>query len=186
MKNLPQLVVAAVTVCATLASPAFAQRDPFSPPPRPSVATDPQPIEPTSAAWPHPPMVSVEDDEHPQTLVGGRVTQGAFGGPSATFTRLRGEDALLVGARGGWLINHRLVLGGAGYGLANRVSVPKGTTPNDADYQLGFGYGGVWLEYVFQATPSSCSSPSPVWRSTSRSTCAWASLPATAPFPTSI
>ena len=33
-----------------------------------------------------------------------------------TFTTLNGENAVLVGGRGGWIINHSFVLGGAGYG----------------------------------------------------------------------
>jgi hypothetical protein len=142
-------VIGALTVCATLAPPAFAKQDALPPAPPPSVAPDPQPITPSRGPWPSSARLVLDADDDPETLVGGKVTHGAFGGPSAAYTRLRGEDALLVGARGGWLINHRLVLGGAGYGLTNRVSVPKGSTPNDADYQLGFGYGGVWLEYVF-------------------------------------
>jgi hypothetical protein len=64
------------------------------------------------------------------------------------FTRLNGENSAVVGGRGGWLIDHRLVIGGGGMGVATQVAVPAGTTPTDADHQLTFGYGGFWTEYV--------------------------------------
>ena len=100
------------------------------------------------AAAPAAPVWTATQDERPQTLIDGKVAHGGFGGPFVGFTRLNGESAALVGGRGGWLINHRLVIGGGGMGVATQVAVPSGTTPNDADHQLTFGYGGFWTEYV--------------------------------------
>lgn len=96
------------------------------------------------------PVVAMNRPEEPapQTLLSGPVAHGGFGGPVLSYTTLDGEPALLVGGRGGWLINHRLVIGGGGYGVTNRVAVPAGSTPSDADHQLTFGYGGLWTEYV--------------------------------------
>jgi hypothetical protein len=152
MKRLTLSILGMTAALATMTRQAAASPEPLPPSGPAPVASDPQPVVPAPAPLPAPAIISVEDDEQPQTLVGGRVTHGAFGGPTAAFTRLRGEDALLIGGRGGWLINHRLVLGGAGYGLANRIAVPNGITPNDADYQLGFGYGGFWMEYIILPT----------------------------------
>lgn len=71
-----------------------------------------------------------------------------LGGPYLAWTRLNGEHSLLVGARGGVLIDHVLVVGIAGSGTVDRVAVPRGATVADADYRLEVGYIGAWLEYI--------------------------------------
>ena len=85
-----------------------------------------------------------------QTLVGnGEMSNGGFGGPVIKYTQIKNEPAILVGGRGGWIINHTFVIGGGGYGLANQI---------DADYfsnfskpYIDFGYGGLELEYIIQS-----------------------------------
>jgi hypothetical protein len=79
-----------------------------------------------------------------QTLFSGRIESGGFGGFVVRFSEVGGEFAVFSGARGGWIINHTLVLGGAGYGLASEISLTPGVTGR----QIEFGYGGVELEYV--------------------------------------
>jgi hypothetical protein len=81
-----------------------------------------------------------------QTLIGsGDIENGGFGGPAVKVTRINGETAVLVGGRGGWIINHTFVLGGAGYGLVTNVN-PKN---NDSVHQfIEMGYGGLDLEYI--------------------------------------
>ncbi len=81
-----------------------------------------------------------------ETLIEGDVESGGFGGPVVKFTSMNGEAGILVGGRGGWIINHVFILGGGGYGLANNVNA-KVLGPNGERY-LNFGYGGVELEYV--------------------------------------
>ena len=71
-----------------------------------------------------------------QTLISGGIESGGFGGPVVKFGKIEGESAVLVGGYGGWLINHRFMIGGGGCGLANRAS----------DTQMG--YGGAMLEYT--------------------------------------
>lgn len=81
-----------------------------------------------------------------QTLLSGPMDHGGFGGPVVKFTQVADRFGVFVGGRGGWIINHQLVLGGGGYGLAN---------PNDfvlildgIEHRLGLGYGGFEVEYV--------------------------------------
>ncbi|MFP2925513.1 hypothetical protein ACLESO_09895 [Pyxidicoccus sp. 3LG] len=82
-----------------------------------------------------------------QTLLGGDLSHGGYGGPSATYSRILGSDVLLVGGRGAWLIDSRFGVGGAVNGLIpTRSAFPVGT---DERYNLRLGYGGLWLEYVF-------------------------------------
>ncbi len=97
-----------------------------------------------------------------RTLFGGsqELDNGGWGGPSIHFTQVMGKDALLVGARGGWLIDHGFTLGLAGQGMVTDVA--------NTDYdgyrlsigdsirqpsQFRMGYGGLLLEPII--APSS-------------------------------
>jgi len=82
-----------------------------------------------------------------ETLLTGEVTHGGFGGPVVKFTRLDGEFGLLLGGRGGWIINHAFSIGGGGYGLVNAIPGPAGTG-DMAEPLLAMGYGGFEMEYV--------------------------------------
>jgi hypothetical protein len=81
-----------------------------------------------------------------QTLIGnGDIENGGFGGPAVKVTTINGETAVFVGGRGGWIINHTFVLGGAGYGLVTNVNAKK----TDSVHQfIEMGYGGLDLEYI--------------------------------------
>ena len=80
-----------------------------------------------------------------ETLIRGTVESGGFGGPVVKFTEINDSFGVLVGGRGGWIINHTFVIGGGGYGLANEVKV--GDFRSMSDF-LNFGYGGLELEYL--------------------------------------
>ena len=81
-----------------------------------------------------------------ETLVGGNIEHGGFGGPSVKLTRLNGADAVLVGGIGGWIINHTFVIGGGGYGLVTDI---QARTPGPAgERNIDMGYGGLYLEYI--------------------------------------
>lgn len=81
-----------------------------------------------------------------ETLIKGDVEHGGFGGPVVKLGSLNGESGVLVGGRGGWIINHAFILGGGGYGLVTNVKA-KTLGPNGERY-LEFGYGGLELEYI--------------------------------------
>jgi hypothetical protein len=90
-------------------------------------------------------------DEDEQTLLSGQITHGGFGGPVVKFTRVKGEFGVLVGGRGGWIINHTLSIGGGGYGLVNPISTDPKKIPVLLPFtepMLSMGYGGFELEYV--------------------------------------
>lgn len=80
-----------------------------------------------------------------QVLIGDDFESGGFGGPAIKITQVNKENAVFVGARGGWIINHTFVLGGAGYGLVTRVNA---NTTDSLHKYIDLGYGGVDLEYV--------------------------------------
>jgi len=81
-----------------------------------------------------------------QTLFSGPMHHGGFGGPVVKFTQIASQSGVFVGGRGGWIINHSVVLGGGGYGLAN----PGDFTfiQNGTERRLGLGYGGLEVEYI--------------------------------------
>lgn len=81
-----------------------------------------------------------------ETLIEGDIESGGFGGPVVKFGSFNGETGVLVGGRGGWIINHKFVIGIGGYGLANKVRA-NSTGPLGEQY-MNFGYGGLELEYI--------------------------------------
>jgi hypothetical protein len=101
----------------------------------------PQPATPT-------PVVTAPAEEQPRTLLSRPVHSGGYGAPVVSYTRFDGKDAVMVGGRGGWILNHRLVIGGGGFGLASPPRETAGVAPDVAEYQHNFGYGGLWLEYL--------------------------------------
>jgi hypothetical protein len=77
------------------------------------------------------------------------IRHGGWGGPAVQATTVRKEAAVLVGARGGWLIDGRVTIGGGGYGLATSVDAPPTAARPARTHELQMGYGGLWLEYTF-------------------------------------
>jgi hypothetical protein len=84
-----------------------------------------------------------------ETLIRGRVHHGYFGGAVSKFTTVNDNFEVLLGGRGGWIIDRTFSIGLAGYGLVTRVR---------DDYELDgrpirveFGYGGVELAYILNS-----------------------------------
>lgn len=87
-----------------------------------------------------------------ETLFSSPVEHGGFGGPVLKVSQIAGETGLLVGGYGGWLIGHRLMIGGGGYGLVTNIRAEAAAedaySPSGEKLYLEFGYGGVMLEYI--------------------------------------
>jgi hypothetical protein len=83
-----------------------------------------------------------------QTLFKGEYEKGGFGGPVVKFTSINDQSAVMVGGRGGWILNHSLVLGGGGYGVVTEVNAPEGALPLEGPLDIEFGYGGFEVEYI--------------------------------------
>ncbi len=89
-----------------------------------------------------------------ETLLGkGKITNGGFGAPVVKYTQIKGEPAVLVGGRGGWIINHSFIIGGGGYGLVNNIdaNIPQPDCFWGGGPYLNFGYGGLELEYIINS-----------------------------------
>jgi hypothetical protein len=81
-----------------------------------------------------------------ETLIGGELESGGFGALVMKSATVNGEPALLVGGRGGWIINSTFVIGGGGYGLVNNI--PARVRGPYGERFVNMGYGGLELEYI--------------------------------------
>ena len=83
-----------------------------------------------------------------ETLMEGDLRHGGFGAPVVKFTEIDSRFGVLVGGRGGWIVNGSVVIGGGGYGLANVASFEHLTNGAGDPGALEMGYGGLELGYV--------------------------------------
>lgn len=82
-----------------------------------------------------------------------RGANGGFGALMFNYTSINGQDALVGGVRGGWILNHVLAIGLGGYGLMTGVEVDSLDSDGDQMY-IGTGYGGLYFEiYVASKQP---------------------------------
>jgi len=84
--------------------------------------------------------------DQPETLFSGEMENGGFGAPVVKITTIDGNAEVMVGGRGGWIINHTFVLGGGGYGTATKTRSDR----LNSDGQYEFGHGGLELEYIWR------------------------------------
>jgi hypothetical protein len=95
-----------------------------------------------------------------KTLFGDRhVSHGGYGAFTINYSQIDGKDAMVMGARGAWVIGHGFALGFAGNGFLNDYSY----NPNIAggrNVNLAGGYGGLLLEpIIFPKFPVHVSIP---------------------------
>lgn len=89
-----------------------------------------------------------------QTLLSGHMDHGGYGGPVFKYTQVgpNNADGILIGGQGGWIIDHKFVLGGGGYGLVNNVTADwydvYTFAGEPSQYVLDFGYGGLLLAFI--------------------------------------
>ena len=85
-----------------------------------------------------------------ETLFSGEVAHGGFGGPMVTFSNIKSTLGVMVGGRGGWIIDHVITIGGGGYGLVTNIpTIPSAA--GDDSLSLGMGYGGFELGFIMNS-----------------------------------
>jgi hypothetical protein len=78
---------------------------------------------------------------------GAWAESGGNGGPVVAVSRVASETVLLFGGRGGWLIDRKFLIGGAGYGMANTDLFIGAEGENGGERpHLTLAYGGLHLE----------------------------------------
>jgi hypothetical protein len=88
-----------------------------------------------------------------QTLLPNGIVSGGYGAPVQRFSTVTGRSVLFSGLEGGWIVNHKFVLGAAGYGLATQNIRNAGAALRDSKDRapvVEMGYGGVTFGYVIQ------------------------------------
>jgi len=111
---------------------------------------------------------AIAQEEKPQnemrTLFGNndKISHGGYGALLINYSQFDDKDVVLVGGRGGWIINHGITLGIGGYGFANQISY-NDLTLGDQNYDKVFlsgGYGGLLVEpIIFPMKPVHISIP---------------------------
>jgi hypothetical protein len=86
-------------------------------------------------------------DDEMQTLFGGEHSFGAFIGMQAKMTEINGQGAVLTGGELNVIINRKLNLGFAGYGLVSDV-YSNSMDELGREYFIEMGYGGLNIEPV--------------------------------------
>ena len=113
-------------------------------------------------------VIGQEDQESKKTsrdgiqtlfsLNNSNVDHGGFIGLHAGYTNVDNQDALLVGGRIAWLINHQFAVGFSGDGFVNSINKPA--EYHVSDYSLAGGYGGFLIQpIIFAKSPVHVSFP---------------------------
>lgn len=97
-----------------------------------------------------------EQSEEFNTIFGDDFTSGGYGAPEIKVGPVNGQTSLFLGGRGGWIIGHKFIIGGGGYGMTNNntfMEDPANKPPSvGADstrvIKLDMGYGGLLLEFI--------------------------------------
>jgi hypothetical protein len=74
-----------------------------------------------------------------QTLISADIDHGGFGGMAYQLTQVNENMAIMIGGHGGWIINHTVYLGLAGFGMDGEFQIERDL--EDQRY-LNLGYGG--------------------------------------------
>jgi hypothetical protein len=141
MRSRILLAPAIAALCFT-AGAARAEETSRLPSPPPQVTIAPYPTEHGE--------LSTASPEEDRILIAPGAHHGGYGGPEMKLTSMVGEPALLVGGQAGWIIDRRLVIGGAGYGLASDHSPGAALERPEGPSRLNLGYGGVRAAWIIE------------------------------------
>jgi len=83
-----------------------------------------------------------------KTLFGDRdISHGGYGALTIDYSQIDSKDAILIGARGAWVIGHGIALGIAGSGFMNDYSWNPALA-GGRNVNLSGGYGGLFIEPI--------------------------------------
>ncbi len=75
-----------------------------------------------------------------------KITSGGYGSFSIGYSKIDSRDALQLGGRVAWIVNHKFAMGMAGFGFVNAFQ--KSYSTDMSNYFLAGGYGGVFFEPI--------------------------------------
>ena len=98
-----------------------------------------------------------EEEQDFKTIFSSDYSSGGYGAPELKLGNVNNNMSLLMGGRGGWIIGHRFVVGGAGYGLTTSnnfnyteplIDESGNMVDSTRNLRLDMGYGGLMLEFI--------------------------------------
>ena len=72
-------------------------------------------------------------------------SRGLYGALTIKYGNVENSNTIVIGGRGGWIINHKLAIGFGGYGLYG----DKQNLTANIQYNYSGGYGGFIIEPIF-------------------------------------
>jgi len=90
-------------------------------------------------------VVAQEEEKEFKTLFGSIDSHGGYGGISVGYTQIDKRDALVIGGRAAWIVNHSLALGIGGRAFINESEYDAFLAE---DVNLQGGYGGILIEPI--------------------------------------
>ena len=90
-----------------------------------------------------------QDTPKTKSSFGRKIEHSGYGALTTNYSKFNGDDALFVGAYGGWMINHKLMLGLAGQYLVTQHNGYGFNPETNKMNELKMGYGGLMVEYTF-------------------------------------
>ena len=83
-----------------------------------------------------------------QTLAGGSNHNGGFGALSFKSTEFNNKDIVMMGIRGGWIINRAVSIGFEGYGVIPTAEYENIDPDRPVSSRAVGGYGGMFIEPI--------------------------------------
>jgi hypothetical protein len=83
-----------------------------------------------------------------QTLGGSNTHNGGFGGFAFKGTEFNDKNIMMIGLRGGWIVNRVLAIGFEGYGIIPTAEYDNIDITNFLTTRALGGYGGMFLEPI--------------------------------------
>ncbi len=89
-----------------------------------------------------------KENNKDETLFKGRHRNGGYGALMLKGMSINSSFGTLIGARGAWIVNKSLAIGGAGYALINQVDIFDGIFEDSNEYKAEMAYGGLFVELI--------------------------------------
>lgn len=82
----------------------------------------------------------------------GKIHHSGYGALTTNYSKFNGDDAIFIGAYGGWMLNHKVMFGLGGKYLVTQHDGFGVNPTNNKNNELKMGYGGLMAEYTFFET----------------------------------
>ncbi|MCP4158329.1 MAG: hypothetical protein GY757_62095 [bacterium] len=83
-----------------------------------------------------------------ETLFKGRHRNGGYGALMLKGMSINSSFGTLIGARGAWVVNKSLAIGGGGYALIGQGDIFDGFFEDSNEYRAEMAYGGLFIELI--------------------------------------